>query len=241
MSSRIKQVVELLRDRILSGDIVHGERIGEIRFAEDLAVSRTPIRLALEELEREGLVERAGKRGFRVRAFPLKHVSDAIDVRGTLEGMAGRILAENGMSAETERLLSSHVEAGAALLRSTASAGPDPSDWAQVNAAFHQTLIEAAGNQALLDALKVNAHVPLASPAAVTFTPAVGEYALEMLREAQRDHETLLRALKLREASRAEAILREHARRSRDVKMQIIEKLRDQKERSGVPELARVV
>lgn len=241
MASRISHVVELLRNRILSGEIAHGERIGELKFSEALDVSRTPLRLALEELERQGLVERAGQRGFRVRAFPMKHVGDAIDVRGTLEGMAARLLAERGMDDATAGMLARYVEAGAALLKGTPSTAPDPIEWAQINAAFHKTLVEAADNQALLDALAVNDRVPIASAAAVTFTEAVGEFAFAMLREAQRDHELLLAAIRGREGTRAEAILREHARRSREVKLRMIELLRAQKQKSELPGLRLVV
>ena len=95
--------------------------------------------------------------------------------------------------------------------------------------------------KALIDALAVNDRVPIASAAAVTWTEAVGEFAFEMLREAQRDHELLVTAIRQREGSRAEAILREHARRSRDVRLKMIEVLRAKKQKSELPGLTLVV
>ncbi|MCB2005085.1 MAG: GntR family transcriptional regulator, partial [Rhodoferax sp.] len=71
MSSQIERVVTELRGRILSGQLPAGHRVVELQFAQELAVSRTPLRLALGELEKEGLLERLPTRGFKVRAFTL--------------------------------------------------------------------------------------------------------------------------------------------------------------------------
>jgi GntR family transcriptional regulator of vanillate catabolism len=60
-------------------------------------VSRTPVRLAFRTLEQEGLLEKAGKRGYVVRAFSEADVLCAIEVRGALEGLAARRLAERGI------------------------------------------------------------------------------------------------------------------------------------------------
>ena len=70
-------VVAMLRQMIVSGRLPAGERVAEIPVADSLGVSRTPVRLAFRSLEQEGLLEKAGKRGYVVRRF-----SDA-DVRIT--------------------------------------------------------------------------------------------------------------------------------------------------------------
>src|ERR1700728_1457848 len=83
-----------LREMLLKGDFQPGERISELPLVARLGVSRTPIRLALDRLSREGLLEASPTGGFVVRAFTLEDVWDAIETRGILEGAAARLAAE---------------------------------------------------------------------------------------------------------------------------------------------------
>jgi GntR family transcriptional regulator of vanillate catabolism len=89
-------VVATLRQRIVDGRYPPGTRLAEIPVADALGVSRTPVRLAFRTLEQEGLLEKTGKRGLVVRAFTQADVLCAIEVRGALEGLAARRLAERG-------------------------------------------------------------------------------------------------------------------------------------------------
>src|ERR1700689_302440 len=83
-----------LRGMLLRGDFQPGERISELPLVARLGVSRTPIRLALDRLANEGLLEVVPTGGFVVRAFTLTDVDDAIEVRCVLEGTAARLAAE---------------------------------------------------------------------------------------------------------------------------------------------------
>lgn len=111
-----QSVVTRLRKLISEGVYQPGERIGEVRVAEQLGVSRTPVRLAFRTLEQEGLLERAGKRGFVIREFSETDVHCAVEVRGVLEGLAARRLAERGLSDTVRRGLEQALEEGAAVL-----------------------------------------------------------------------------------------------------------------------------
>src|SRR5690606_22516201 len=124
MAAQLDKVISELRDLVLSGELQPGERVIELQFAERLGVSRTPLRIAMAELEKEGLLERLPSRGFRVRAFSVDEIADAVDVRGVLEGMAVRLLAERGASQATLAQLHEAVEEGRKLL---ARAEHDPS------------------------------------------------------------------------------------------------------------------
>src|ERR1044071_9029840 len=93
-SSNIGQAVLRLREMILTGKFEAGERISELPLVALLGVSRTPIRLALERLAHEGLLEPYPTGGFIVRGFTLDDVWDSIEIRGTLEGTAARLAAE---------------------------------------------------------------------------------------------------------------------------------------------------
>src|SRR5215831_7980147 len=83
-----------LRELVFSGEIAPGDRLPEVELAERLGVSRTPLRMALQTLAHEGLLEALSGGGFVVRAFSRSDVSDAIELRGVLEGTAARFAAE---------------------------------------------------------------------------------------------------------------------------------------------------
>lgn len=229
MAAQIDKVISELRDLVLSGELQPGERVIELQFAARLGVSRTPLRIAMTELEKEGLLERLPSRGFRVRAFTVDEIADAVDVRGVLEGMAVRLLAERGAPQEVLDRLREAVAEGKRLL---APAERDPNvtidarAWGQINRRFHEILYEGAGNRALIAALEHNNKTPLAGPAALTLpsTPSVLETPFVL--RAQADHEDLLRAIERREAARAENLMREHAYRSRENKRILLATLR---------------
>jgi GntR family transcriptional regulator of vanillate catabolism len=229
MATQINHVVSHLRDMVLSGELVPGERIVEIPFAARLGVSRTPLRLALIELESEGLLERLPTRGYRVRAFSLDDIADAVDVRGVLEGMAARIVAERGVT-ETELAgMTEAVRRGRDLLNIDARTGraPDAEAWRAVNEQFHRVLVAAANNRALTSALEHNNKIPMAGPGALPLPETPTDLEITFVRRAQDDHEDLLSAIVQREGARAEAIMREHAYRSRENKRILIARIQN--------------
>src|SRR5215510_6009823 len=93
-SSQKGRALLLLREMLLRGDFEPGERLSELSLVARLSISRTPIRLALERLAHEGLLEASASGGFIARAFTIEDVWDAIEVRGVLEGTAARLAAE---------------------------------------------------------------------------------------------------------------------------------------------------
>ena len=111
-----EKVLMQLRDLILRGDFAPGSRLAEQQLAERLATSRTPVRAALVTLEQEGLVEANDTVGYVVRQFTAQEVADAIAVRGHLEGMAARLVAEHGLSRQLARELQSCLDEGDAAL-----------------------------------------------------------------------------------------------------------------------------
>ena len=87
-----------LREMILAGELPGGSRIAELSIVEKLGFSRTPIRAALMRLEQEGLIESLPNGGYAVRTFSERDVSEAIELRGTIEGLAARLAAERGVA-----------------------------------------------------------------------------------------------------------------------------------------------
>ncbi len=88
-ASQTDRAILGIRDLVLRGEFKAGERLPELALAELLGVSRTPIRAALQKLAEEGLLEPATSTGYLVRSFSDNDIFDAIEVRGTIEGLAG--------------------------------------------------------------------------------------------------------------------------------------------------------
>lgn len=230
--SQTERVISQLREIILSGAVEPGERLTEIQYAERLGVSRTPLRLAFAELEKEGLLEHKPSRGFRVRRFSVSHIGDAVEVRGVLEGMAARILSEKGMDEATSSALTNAVNAGKKLIHQALqnNAMVDAQAWRKANQEFHVNLIKGTENTALINAFEFNNKVPFSGPASMTLKTAPSQLETSFVQRAQTDHEEVLDALLNRQGVRAEALMREHAYRSRRNKQQLIEVMRKSQE-----------
>jgi GntR family transcriptional regulator of vanillate catabolism len=212
--SRQSSIVIKMREMILDGRLAPGQRVAEIPLAEQLGVSRTPIRYALGVLAGEGLVLAADKRGYIVREFTLKDIHDAIELRGVLEGMAARTLAEAGLSPGLVIAMKDYIDQGQKVI---ASGWIDQMSWADMNEGFHGLIVSNSGNKALKDAIDQVEKLPFAS-ARSYFGDASDEtirrQQFENLRISQFQHEAVLDALQNGQGARADALMREHARQT---------------------------
>ncbi len=204
-------VVATLRQLIVNGRLAAGERLAEIPVADSLGVSRTPVRLAFRALEQEGLLEKTGKRGYVVRSFSEADVRSAIEVRGTLEGLAVRHLAERGMPAAVREALRECIEEGAAVLAKGHLLDEDVVRWSRLNKRFHDTLVQSHESRVISDAIARNDHLPFASADSIALDRQSLPAEYEKLRIAQLQHQLVFDALDRRESARAEMLMREHA------------------------------
>jgi GntR family transcriptional regulator, vanillate catabolism transcriptional regulator len=211
MASDPGSVVATLRRLIIDGHYPAGTRLAEIPVAEALGVSRTPVRLAMRTLQQEGLLQSVGKRGVVVRQFSDADVQCAIEVRGALEGLAARRLAERGMPPAVEAALRQCVADGAALLAKGHLADDDVGAWSRINNAFHQTIVTATDSHVIADAIARNNHLPFASADSIVIDPQALDREYQKLRMAQLQHELVFDALTQRESARVEMLMREHA------------------------------
>src|SRR5271156_1650769 len=85
------QVVAELRQAILSGRLKPGERLVEGRLADELGVSRNPVREAIRALASEGLIEVTARRGAAVASLTAQEAEELLEVRATLEGANARL------------------------------------------------------------------------------------------------------------------------------------------------------
>lgn len=203
-------VLMQLRDRILRGDFEPGARLAEQQLAESLGASRTPVRAALVTLEQEGLVEASESGGYVVRQFTAREVSDAIAVRGHLEGMAMRLVAEHGLTRQLSLELESCLREGDAALAPNPLTVQDYAAYAQMNDRFHRLILQASGNRALLRAVELNDKLPFAPASAML--PMQGTLAMDRdwMLYAHRQHHMLYDALRRGEGARAQALAEEH-------------------------------
>jgi GntR family transcriptional regulator of vanillate catabolism len=204
-------VVASLRKLIVDGQYAPGTRLAEIPVAEALGVSRTPVRLAFRTLEQEGLLQPAGKRGYVVRAFSEADVLCALEVRGVLEGLAARRLAERGMPPEVRAALADCVAQGRQVLGKGHLVEDDIAQWSRLNEAFHRAIVESTGSRVIVDAIARNNHLPFASADSIVIDKGALDREYEKLRFAQAQHELVFDALEQRESARAEMLMREHA------------------------------
>lgn len=201
-----------LRQRILSGAISGGERLFEVALANDLAISRTPVRAALSKLAEEGLLDRVAGGGFMVRRFDMRDVIDTIDLRGVLEGTAARLAAERGVSPD---LLTKGEAILRKLDRSLDMEEVDMDLYSKGNMEFHELLCEMSGSRVLQREIKRMTSLPFASPSAFLDDDRQGVRFRQTLIVAQDQHRAILNAIRGREAGRAEFLTREHARAAR--------------------------
>jgi GntR family transcriptional regulator of vanillate catabolism len=201
-----------LREMILAGELPGGTRIAELAIVEKLGVSRTPIRAALMRLEQEGLIESLPNGGYAVRTFSEREVSEAIELRGTIDGLAVRLAAERGAPPVVLGEARECLRAVDTLLRQPALDDEAFSDYVKLNERFHTLLGELAGSSLMTRETDRVASLPFASPSAFVVVQANSPQARDMLIVAQDQHWQVLDAIERREGARAEAIMREHSR-----------------------------
>jgi DNA-binding GntR family transcriptional regulator len=140
------QTYTTLCERIVNGELRPGQRIVERELAENLGVSRVPVREALRRLQAEGLVLVVPRQGALVSPFTPADVDDLFDVRESLEELAARRAAGRADPQALDRMRAVLADAHSAQRRG------DAPEFARLNAAFHDEIVEASGN-ALLQAM----------------------------------------------------------------------------------------
>jgi GntR family transcriptional regulator of vanillate catabolism len=205
----------LLREMVIDGDFKPGERIKEIPLAARLRVSRIPLRLALERLAHEGLLEIRPTRGFIVQQFSATDIYDAIDLRGLLEGTAARLASERLRDPSDLLPLRQAGEAMEALLHGRNLTLEAFTAYIDLNARFHASLIDLSHSRILRRAIKHACSLPFASPSAFLLTQHFVADSRQLFTVALDHHRAIIEAIENREGMRAETLAREHARLAR--------------------------
>jgi DNA-binding GntR family transcriptional regulator len=190
-----------LKDVILSLDVY--ERPGEVRLderalAQDLGISRTPVREAMAQLEREGFVRSVPRRGIYVVRKTKQEVIELITAWAALEGIAARLITINAADEDIGKLRQMFTTFENGQLHAKLD------EYSQVNIEFHQTIIRMSRNRVLIDlAENLFAHMRMIR------RKTIGED--DRADRSIRDHMAIIQALEARETERAEALVRDHA------------------------------
>lgn len=200
-----------IRELILEGVLAPGKRISELSVAERTGISRTPIRAALQRLEEEGLIETIPSGGFAVRSFSQQDVFDAIEIRGTLEGLAARLAAERGSTTRLGPLQACLQELDEAVETAIGSE-QGFSHYVTANARLHALIVDLAESPTLKRQIDRAVSLPFASPSGFVMAQATMPESHRILLVAQDQHRCVVEAIANREGARAQAIMQEHAR-----------------------------
>jgi len=201
-----------LRELILGGELKPGARIAELTLVERLNASRTPIRMALVRLQEEGLLEALPHGGYAVKDFSEADIHDAIELRGTLEGLCARLAAERGVTTVLMSEARDCVEQIDALLAVPSLSEESFGGYVELNGRFHELLAEMSGSDMVRRQLERAKTLPFASPNGFVLARSTGPDARDALVVAQAQHRAVLDAIRRREGARAESLMREHAR-----------------------------
>lgn len=189
-----------LRRRLMSGAFLPGERLREEHIASELAVSRTPVRSAIERLADDGLVVREGRRGAVVLGWLDRDINEAFELRLLLEPYAARVAAQRASAEQVDEL----EQINAHMLQAVQSG--DAEQVAQVqhyNNRFHHALLAAAQSARVRSLVESLLDMPI----------IIGSFYFysreDMLRSVDH-HRQIIAALRAHDADYAETAMRLH-------------------------------
>ncbi len=191
------RIYDRMRELVESGALLPGARLDERALADNLGVSRTPLREAIGKLVEDGLVEHRAYRGNFVRTLTIKQVNDLYVVREALKGLAVRLAVP--------KLSEDHVLTIRRILDATFDAldRGDMAGYSIADQSFHDTLARLSENKPLIEALgRLRRQIQLVRTLANRDPNVVKRTAFE--------RPQILAALELRDAERAAQLMEEH-------------------------------
>jgi DNA-binding GntR family transcriptional regulator len=194
-------VYNALREKILSCDLAPGQRLAVDTIAQQLGVSRTPVKEALGRLSAEGLIEILARRGTFVTQIHSQTIRESFQVREALEAKACELL-DGKINAERATILRE-------LNERLTTPGVSLAENAALDARFHQLLVEYAGNRLLLDLyMQLSAHHQIAR---IHYRSENWKSRLPLARQ---EHAAIIEALNENRIGKAKELLKKHIRAS---------------------------
>jgi DNA-binding GntR family transcriptional regulator len=200
-SSLTRQAYSALKNAISSMDVYRSRaeiRLDERRLAQDFGISRTPVREAIAQLEREGFVRSVPRRGVYVVRKSKREAIELITAWAALESMAARLITERASDEEIAALRRMFATFDNGAVRAHLD------EYSEVNIVFHQTIIRMSGNTML-----INLAENLFTHMRMIRRKTIGEK--DRADRSIRDHMHIIEALEARDTTRAETLVRDHA------------------------------
>lgn len=190
-------VFEALREAIIDATLPPGERLMEVQLAEELGVSRTPVREAIRKLELEGFVVMIPRKGAYVAGISLKDVADVFEIRAALEGLASGLAAERITEEELEELERLLVRKAEVIEEN------DLEQLVEVDTMFHDVLYKASRNEKLVQIINnLREQIQRFRTTSLAY-PGRMKVALE-------EHKKIVEAISERNIALAQALAQEH-------------------------------
>jgi DNA-binding GntR family transcriptional regulator len=198
------ELVMLVRNMIIEGELRPGSRIAESRLCDHFGVSRTPLREALKVLSAEGLVLLLPNKGATVARVTRKEAEEIVPVLGAMEALAGELACATIHKDEIERLQHVHTQ-----MVERYRFG-DKESYGELNRTIHDAIVAAASNKTLSETYKM-------LQARLRSLCFVMPKAPPQWADAVEDHQEMMTALEARDGVRFAAIARRHIRHKADV------------------------
>ena len=193
-----QQVYQALKQIILKGELASGERVIETKLAQQLQVSRTPIREAIGQLKREQLIVSKDNGGFKVATLSARDAAQLYDCRIALEQLSVQGACEQITSKQLKQL-----EKYVVLAEKSQSSKSNPSKLLEIDYRFHHLIAESSSNQWLLAMLEqVFDKMALLRVQTTKHNPQVLEIRLE--------HREVYQAIALKDSEMAQATIKLH-------------------------------
>jgi DNA-binding GntR family transcriptional regulator len=203
-----EKTYEYLKAGIFSGRFRPGERLAEEHLAEELGVSRTPVREALHKLEQDGLIEPLESRGFCIPSDSQEEIEDLFELRTVLEGYTLKIICERITDEQIAMLEGIIDKADDALRRKRID------EVFQWNTLFHDTLHGMVADKRRFHSLIVNMRKYV-----LRYRKDTLQY-LGAGKRASEGHRQILLALKLKDPELCDRVMRTHIRQSKEDALQ---------------------
>jgi len=211
-------VFESIREAIISGTLKQGERLMETQMAEELGVSRTPVREAIRKLELEGLVAMLPRKGAYVAGIMPQDAADILEIRAALEGLAAKLAAERITKEEIKQLQLETEKVVAALDRG------DGDGAIEHDTKFHSILIAASRNS------RLSSMVSNLQEQVQRFRIMLATTSHDMMRDSCGEHVRIVEALSRRDRFLAQSLAKEHVEKTEDSLIQLIQAEKEKQE-----------
>lgn len=191
-----EQIVDSIKEAIAVGELKPGEKICETKLAEELGISRTPLREAIQILESEGFLRVMPRRGAVVSEYSKKDIKDIYEIKAALEGLAARLATKNMSDAAIDKLEEINDQLKSMTLSNEKSVGR----FFKIHNQFHDVFLKASDNERLY---QLNCH--LMEPFKrfrLTSLAIEGRFS-----QAIKTHEEIIQVFRKRNSEKAEELV----------------------------------